>query len=464
MALVPTIGRSHPRHLTALGLVSKDWNKVIFQTPSLWAQISSNHSDGENRAAILRSKDYPLRVDYHDRRGGATFMDLVGAEAYRWQSAEFHLLPYDLLHNLAPLSVPLLEELMIDCGGMTFNDRSDIDIFSGRADRLRHIDLRYFPIPLNSYLLSRLVTLKISGSHVWSGASTSEITDMLRRCPELRTFELESDDDEILVSGVVPSEAEAAHLPVLTSFTLQLDNAKAAFSRILSSVRIPACSQLNLRSYDSTSKVFSNATDHLTDMLSSTFQSLSKISLTLSPLTLKVAGFRGHSNSAIRIYLDHDLPWEDLAWLVGRASTTVTWPPITAEIRCREPLPFLHVADLLRRMPSIIELTLIGNSDQYITLLANPTPDNGAHGWVLPNLRELILKDCPENSLQLFRELSRARNGGENVDQGDRARLGLPAKLTTEVYADWVQRRWGPFYGALQELRGNDWQGDITDC
>ncbi|KAG9020463.1 hypothetical protein FRB95_004197 [Tulasnella sp. JGI-2019a] len=465
ISLVPTIGISHPRHLKALGLVSKEWSRVIFETPSLWAQISSNYSDGENRAAILRSKDCPLRVDYHHLRRPAAFIDLASRETYRWRSAEFHLHSYDLLRDLAPLSVPMLEELTIDCGRMEYSRAKngfDIDIFSGRADRLRHVDLRYFPIPLNSHLLSRLVTLKMSGSYIWSGASTSEITDMLRRCPELRTFELESDEGEIPVS--MPSDAEAVHLPVLTSFTLQLENAQAAFSRILSSVRLPACTQFDLWCCNSTSNVFSDATCHITDGLSSTIQRLSDISLRLSSSKLELLGSHDQSNSTVSINVEHNLPWEDLAQLIRHTSATTIWPPIIATILCHEPLPYLPVAGLLCRMPSIVELKLVGNSDPYITLLANPTPSNGANEWVLPNLRKLSLDSCPENSLQLFRDLSRARNRGGNMDEGDRVRLGLPAKLRTNVYPDWIPRDREPFYAALRELMGEDWEGDITDC
>ncbi|KAG9002470.1 hypothetical protein FRB94_003830 [Tulasnella sp. JGI-2019a] len=468
IALIPTVHRSHPRHLVALGFVSKDWNRVIFETPSLWAQINSHHSDGENRAVILKSKHCPLRIDYHDRHGGTAFIDLVGREAYRWQSAKFQLRSYNLLHKFVPLSVPLLEELIFDGGRVeswTAKNGFDIDIFSGGADRLRHVDLRYFPLPLNSHLLSRLLTLKMSGSCIWSGTSTSEITDMLRRSPELRTFELEySGDDKIRVSGGIPLETEAAYLPVLTSFTLQLKHAKAAFSRILSSVRIPACTQFNLRCSNPTRNIFSNATCHLTDLLASTIQGLSDISLTLSESKLELIGSQDQSNLAVNIDFNHNLPWEDLAWLIRHTSSTVTWPSITAKIWCHEPLPFLPVADLLRRMPSIVELTLVGYSDPYISLLVDPTLSNGVNDWVLPDLRELSLEAYPSNSLQLVRELSRVRNGEGEMDQGDRVRLGLPAKLKTNVHDDGVRRKREPFYTASRELRGEDWAGDITDC
>ncbi|KAG9001703.1 hypothetical protein FRB94_004582 [Tulasnella sp. JGI-2019a] len=467
IALVPTIGESHPRHLLALGFVSKYWNRVVFETPSLWAQISSNSSDAENRAVILRSKDFPLRVSYH-RRGSMEFIDLVGGEAHRWQSAEFHPRYHGLLHKLVPLSVPLLEELMIDCGGVNYlptRKGFDIELFTGGADRLRHVDIRYFPIPLNSHLLSRLVTLKMSGSLISSGASTSEITGMLRRCPELCTFKLEySGKEEIPVLGGIPSEIEVAYLSALTSFTLRLENAKAAFSRILSSVRIPSCTQFDLRCCDPTSSIFSDTTCDFADVLLSTIQRLSEITLALSPSELKLIGSHDQNNLAISIYSEQSRPWEDLAQLIRRTGATVTWPPITAEIRCHEPLLFLHVADLLRKMTSIVKLHLVGNSDQYITLLADPMPSNGTHEWVLPNLKELSLEACPENSLQLLRELSRARNGVDNVGQRDRVWLGLPAKLKINVCPAWILREREPFYTALWELKGEDWEGDITDC
>ncbi|KAG8986634.1 hypothetical protein FRB94_002633, partial [Tulasnella sp. JGI-2019a] len=270
--LAPNHGDSkrYWHRIIRLSLVSKHWNGIIHGTPSLWAQISSAYSVRENRAVILKSKDCPLLVYYSDGDlygwDRVVFFDFVSQLAYRWRSAEFR--PdsrgtISLLHSFVSVLVPNLEELKVGCSELREHPSMEemINIFDGRADRLRHIDLRDFPLPWDSGILSRLETLKISRSRSWFGPSTSEITDILRRCPKLRTFGLHYSEPHVV--GAVPSEAEAVYLPALTSFSLNLSHA-SAFRQIISSVRIPACIDFRLVCGRLTSSIFPNEADHLT--------------------------------------------------------------------------------------------------------------------------------------------------------------------------------------------------------
>ncbi|KAG9026058.1 hypothetical protein FRB95_009461 [Tulasnella sp. JGI-2019a] len=477
LTLIPNLenSRHYMNCLTGLGLVSKDWNGIIRETPSFWAQISSAYSDTENRAAVLRSKECRLWVcydddDFHGRdEEKGVFLDLASREAYRWQSAEFGLdsnHTVSLLRRFVSLSAPSLETLKIDCIEPEEEElgiEGSIDIFSGGADRLRHVDLCNFPIPWNSRLLSRLETLKISISD-WPGGystpSTKEITDILRRCPELHAFEIAyHGEEDIHVIGGTTSETEAVCLPHLSSFTLDLDNAEA-FSRIISSVRIPACKEFDLQCDDPMHNILSNEAGHLTAALLSVIQSVPEITVTLERSTLVL-----YSSLVIDIHLCHNSPWEDLAWLIEHTTKSISWPPIHAIVTCDDSLPFLHVVDLLHKMPSITSLTLEGNSDQYITLLSYPTLNNGIYEWVLPNLRTLSLRYCPGNTLQLLIDLAGNRQQGANMNRGDDVQLGLPIKLE-KVHAEksWAGVAWtGPFYTALQELKGDDWDHNIID-
>ncbi|KAG9026061.1 hypothetical protein FRB95_009464 [Tulasnella sp. JGI-2019a] len=461
--------------LIGLSLVSKDWNGIIRETPSFWAQISSTYSDTENRAAVLRSKECRLWVyydddDFHGRdEEERVFLDLASREAYRWQSAEFGLdsdHTVSLLRRFVSLSAPSLETLKIDCTEPEEEElgiEGSIDIFSGGTDRLRHVDLCNFPIFWNSRLLSRLETLKISISdwpHGYSTPSTKEITDILRRCPELHAFEIAyHGEEDIHVIGGTTSETEAVCLPHLSSFTLDLDNAEA-FSRIISSVRIPACKEFDLKCDGPMHNILSNEASHLTAALLSVIQSAQQITLTLGRSTLALS-----SGLGIDIYLCHNSPWEDLAWLIEQSTKPISWPPIHIIVNCDDSLPFPHVMDLLRKMPSITNLILEGNSDQYITLLSYPTLNNGIYEWVLPNLRRLSLRYCPGNTLQLLIDLAGNRQQGANMNRGDDVQLGLPIKLE-EVHAGkgWGEVPFsGPFYTALRELKGDDWDQNMID-
>ncbi|KAG9008688.1 hypothetical protein FRB93_006234 [Tulasnella sp. JGI-2019a] len=111
-----SLGGPRLPQIVRLGLASKNWHTIVYETPSLWAQISSRYSDRENKVAILRSKEHPLRVHYdlHDYMtlgdtNEAKFVTSASREAHRWQSAEFDLRSARKLVRLRstlPFSVP----------------------------------------------------------------------------------------------------------------------------------------------------------------------------------------------------------------------------------------------------------------------------------------------------------------------------------------------------------------------
>ncbi|KAG9022257.1 hypothetical protein FRB95_000484 [Tulasnella sp. JGI-2019a] len=466
------------KHLVWIGLVSKDWSRIVFEAPSLWAQISSSYNFGANEAAVLRSKGHPLLVDCneHDcwnvkgnRPGrGTSFMTLATEEAYRWQVVTFDL-AYEstlgLFRNFVSISAPRLEELKINCRELD-NTRSlgeSINIFGGGTNRLRRLDLFQFPIPWGSQVLSGLETLKISADHLSHRPSTSMITDILRRCLNLVTFELQYIGEVDTDVSVAVSKAKTVDLPSLTSFTLDLNDA-VAFRQIVASVRVPACTTFVLGCRGTTGNIFRNAAEHLTAALVSIIRPISTIELRLSAFDLALTVWHDSYKPIIDIYVDHSSPWEDLAWLINPTVTgSSSWPPINAHISCDDSLPFRQVVDLLREMPSIRSLELVGNSDRYIAQLAHPTLD-GIYNWILPNLRELRLDSCPRNSLELLVELQRKRQGGIDMDRGDDLTLFLPRKL--EVL--YVRRpdgfsRVGPFYTAFRELYGEHWGTNLLE-
>ncbi|KAG9032433.1 hypothetical protein FRB95_001486 [Tulasnella sp. JGI-2019a] len=331
-----------------------------------------------------------------------------------------------------------------------------INLFSGGADHLRHLDLSFFPIFWNSRLLSQLEKLTIMGSPTVPGPSTSELTYILRQCPRLYKFVMIT-SGEIRVLGDTRSEVGIAHLPALGSFTLHLENPRA-FNRILSSVRIPECTMFSLECSHATRNIFSNEISHITTALLSVIRSTPNISLSLSLSELNLTGRRTEDDPGIDITLNSDSPWEIPASLI---ELSVLWPPINAYICCNE-LPSLQVADLLRRIPSITKLHLTGNSDQYIAQLLQPTLNNGKYEWVLPNLRKLWLDDCPESSLSLLTALVERRREGIETDQGEGVRLRLDKVHVAVPY--WGRNQeMGTFYSALRMLKGEYWNGDMID-
>ncbi|KAG9001456.1 hypothetical protein FRB94_004771 [Tulasnella sp. JGI-2019a] len=296
LALATSSHKVYMTYIASLQLTSKRWNKIFLEAPSLWARTSSVYSDRERRVAILRSKECSLWVDYNDHdfdndEDRTTFINCAIQKAYRGQLVEFVVSrtnTFALLCNFVSLSVPRLEGLTIQCHNLEDGpaEEGSIDLFGGTAHRLRHANLTGFPIIWSSQILSRLETLKIIETDVWlRDTSSNDIIDVLRRCPELHSFELNCPNRTFRVSGVIP-ETEAAHLPLLTSFDLDLGDAEV-LSRIIASVRIPACTKLYLACDDPTSNIFSH---HIMTILSSAIRPLAKIELWLSISYLVLSG------------------------------------------------------------------------------------------------------------------------------------------------------------------------------
>ncbi|KAG8987813.1 hypothetical protein FRB94_001447 [Tulasnella sp. JGI-2019a] len=449
-----------------LCLVSKRWKGIIHESPLWWADISSSDPNPQN---IVIPKGFPVHVYYDDNdfidRGvdEKAFPNLVIEEAYRWRLAEFVLhyrIPsYDLLDTFISLPVPYLETLKIEVN-FDLGTGPNFDIFSEGANRLRHVELYDFPIHSQLQMLSGLETLKISNRRNL-GPSVSELIGILRRCPALRVFELRyTDSSKMHTSSIPPSEVEVVYLPTLISFTLSLDHAEA-FSQIISSIHIPACKTFELECNEPLHNILSTRASHLTPAFLSVIQTTPEIWLWLQGRLLRLCNA---SKPGINISLAHYSPWEDLSWLhEPTTAEAVTLPPIYADITCND-TPFLQVADLLHNLLSITTMTLTGNSDQYIAHLSHPTLRNGIHEWVLPNLRALRLDACLENSLQLLADLSDKRHQEADMDRGDGVGLGLPRQL------EWIyvpekgrdRKLWtGPFYTALQELKGDDWDRNM---
>ncbi|KAG8999693.1 hypothetical protein FRB94_005996 [Tulasnella sp. JGI-2019a] len=83
------ISEDRDRHILRIQLacVSGDWSWIVFETPSLWADISPYYNEGWNRAVVLKSKEYPLMAEYNQFHRCATeFRDLAIQVASRWKS------------------------------------------------------------------------------------------------------------------------------------------------------------------------------------------------------------------------------------------------------------------------------------------------------------------------------------------------------------------------------------------
>ncbi|KAG8989834.1 hypothetical protein FRB94_013971 [Tulasnella sp. JGI-2019a] len=277
----------------------------------------------------------------------------------------------------------------------------------------------------SSRILSRLETLNIMSSSTVPGPSTSELIDILRRCPNLRQFAMSS---EIRVSDTILSKVEIAHLPALKSFQLSVRDAET-FNEIISSVRIPKCTRFDLMCH-AAEGIFFNEAGHFTSALLSAIQFVPEIKLSLSVFTptLSERHTEDDPGPGIKVTLHSNSAWKILASLIDAAGP-VPWPPIDATIATFHSFPSLRVVNILNKMPSVTRLVLRGDSDEFITHLSHPILNEGNYEWALPNLKELQLQLCFHNNLALLLDLAKQRKKGADRNRGDGVRLGLSTKL-----------------------------------
>ncbi|KAG8845479.1 hypothetical protein FRB96_002497 [Tulasnella sp. 330] len=195
-----------------LASVCHAWFHQIKETPSFWNVASSTDPLPLLRQTLTRSKTSPLDVfhhqsglDYGDITYEDNFMGLLIPESHRWRSLNaFGNNPSPhFISRLRDLSVPALETLKIQY----YDDAGALEIFGGRADRLRHQQLL-------DILSASPALIELSLAHL----SSSDEARILREDP----IEL--------------SELETLYM----SYTPTLSWG------ILASIRIPACKDITI--------------------------------------------------------------------------------------------------------------------------------------------------------------------------------------------------------------------------
>ncbi|KAG8892639.1 hypothetical protein FRC00_011783, partial [Tulasnella sp. 408] len=157
--------------------VSSAWKSAVDCTPGLWAAISSDCHPKVLSNALLRSAKAPLDPTLNltfseatDARSQAmadmcsTFLGQVGPEISRWRSVLFYLPEKSRAmadeHLTKP--APLVESVGIFVW-RPMEGEGTIDLFNGKADRLKVLALHSFPMRWESPILRGVEKLKIGG-------------------------------------------------------------------------------------------------------------------------------------------------------------------------------------------------------------------------------------------------------------------------------------------------------------
>ncbi|KAG8873182.1 hypothetical protein FRB97_006977 [Tulasnella sp. 331] len=422
--------------MACMALVSQDWNLLVSQTPSLWTTLSTFHLSSAWKAVLAKSKGSTLRVEHDDaaelyRLRAApfkkdAFLDLVYKNVHRWQSASFAFAGSSSIRSLVQIigsAAPALEELVIDCHRYPGGSYLDpVEILQGGTERLRHLTLHDFPIPWNCSLLRQLARLTLSGDEL-VGPSADEVVGILRACPDLVELEL----SYFMTLDQEATASSPAHLPLLANLTL-MTRTEIMLS-ILTLIRIPACRNICLHDVRSSSKIVSNATQHISPVLQSIARSASSIQVTLQNPLIVVSTETAEPVS-LHVSRWTDDPVKDtLTWILGDLSLGLTAPAIAVTTDHHSP----QIISVLEELPSLTKLSISDSADEYIAYLTKPSNTDGITRWPLSNLQELSLEECRTINSHLIIRMVESRHGRRGDRPPQRRGKGeiqeLPARL-----------------------------------
>ncbi|KAG9037806.1 hypothetical protein FRB95_004093 [Tulasnella sp. JGI-2019a] len=424
--------------LRTLSLVSKTWAAVLLHTPSLWTSVHSDHPSQFYLTSLTRSRGAPLHVTYTDEYTGEdneereeehllSYLDAIGMEIRRWQSAEI-IVPCrrfeNLLKGLQNAPAPLLEILDLDCSRT--RGLCVVDLFRGIAGRLRHLSLKEVGVPWESKLLSQLRTLELISTDI-AGPSTVQVMRILEACPDLVKLCLNFRQSN---PGVTPLNGHPIHLPGLEGFDVDLHT--ETIQHILSYIRIPNCKAFAVSGKSGRGALFSASTEHLLHMFTKSIASADEVVIRTYPNEVFYSGVAAGLNPNTRGpivpiavgHKDNDGPeavFNTLIWLLDHLHLQSTPLPVTLSIgNVSTPYPILPVLDRLSPSLTSLDLHVTGKfCKQIMAYVSLPTEVAGRLRWPLPNLKDLSFENCRNLKTADVVPWVRRRAGLESIPRRD---------------------------------------------
>ncbi|KAG8987605.1 hypothetical protein FRB93_004477, partial [Tulasnella sp. JGI-2019a] len=436
-----------------LALVCQEWREVLHITPSLWANIRSDHPRQVYLECLARSGDVPLHISANElglpnTMARQEFRAGICHEVHRWQSVEMSLMSMDLLKELEKLPAPLLERLIIRYEGTIMEDSGPTNLFCGSTNRLRHVTLVNVRLPWMINILAGLKTLDISDIRA-AGLSAQQVVYILRSCPDLTNLRLHVWSESH--PGLIPLDTSTIDLTRLEHLSITVHPLMT--QDLLQRMRIPMCKTLHVNHDKPIGPAFSSETEHLIPCLSSMLCAASQLTIRLAASTLQYktaeqnAGVDDQLVQRICINSSGDrfprnngnnYALETLSWLLDNVHTPSFSSPV-----------LLHVSDIdsphvitsiMDRLSSVITevhlaLTDISSSKSILSYLAEPfklgVGETTTFKWPLPNLKELSVEWCRNLSPEIVLACVQRRAGR---GLGGRAYRGeLPVTLSKLV-------------------------------
>lgn len=229
--------RRASRSRTAMALVSRDWCRVIYHTPSFWRTIQGGLSDAQIDLALQTSEQAPLDVRFNDPNFTMGALQKVCNHIHRWRTAWISVTfgrPW--VHLTDP--APLLTDLSLI--GPVFGGEVPADeLFQGQTPQLTSFRLIHHSIPWTGSLFSGLTTLCLMEIRE-RPPRIAELIAILQACPHLEDLTLDS-------IRLQPPESTTDPIPLLHLRNLKLSFLPLKTTRdLLSAIQCPPCQSFAL--------------------------------------------------------------------------------------------------------------------------------------------------------------------------------------------------------------------------
>lgn len=232
---------------TTLALVSREFNALVYNTPSLWTNIGGGRSPYATSHALSRSGNLPINVRFYMHQTSEAALpsilksfELVCRHIQRWRTADLAFDGYQGLPERLTSPAPLLEQLVIRYAALPEDSASLINLFGGRADRLTSVVLDCTSVSMRGGPFTNLHILKLIDVY-HPAPSVEDIMAILSASPKLSVLKLKG----ISFPGTLPLEPTTVHLPLLRDLHLShLVNPITSY--ILRHIHSPACKRFTV--------------------------------------------------------------------------------------------------------------------------------------------------------------------------------------------------------------------------
>ncbi|KAG8944870.1 hypothetical protein FRC04_001403 [Tulasnella sp. 424] len=138
--------------ITRMRLVCRGWTGILEGMPEVWAKLSPCMDERLLDLALSRSIHFPLAITGWLLSSPA--LDKLLLHTYRWKYLDIVVVEPDVLHSIAVLSVPLLEELRLDLSPST--SQEILPAFNPSAPKLQIVEICNGGIQWTASTLSNL--------------------------------------------------------------------------------------------------------------------------------------------------------------------------------------------------------------------------------------------------------------------------------------------------------------------